>query len=236
MEEALDRRCVADTSLLNNFVHSGSAYLLDRLLGRPVQLSPTILDVQETLLPGFPRAEPASEFLRPLYMAGSVEHSDYRRIAPFIQSFALSAGELWEPVEHSRDELLLAARLSSKKIRAEARSIYPGISRRKVELDPGEAEAAAIAITRGWTFLTDDQASAELLRGLYPDVPVQRTCHLLTHAAEQGLVLCNEAADLFNRRIVDELGFWAFRKSSGARQRLWLRCDPSRCSWEPWVS
>lgn len=54
-EEALRRRCIADTSLLNNFVHSGSAHLLNRLLEGPVHLSPAVLDPQETLLPRFPR-------------------------------------------------------------------------------------------------------------------------------------------------------------------------------------
>ena len=106
-EEALDRNCIADTSLLNNFVHSGSAHLLDQLLARPVRLSPTVLDVQETLLPGFPRVPVASEFLKPLYMSSLPEHPEHREIEPFIQSFALSAGDLWEPVEPSREELAL---------------------------------------------------------------------------------------------------------------------------------
>lgn len=232
IEEALGRNCIADTSLLNNFVHSGGARLLDRLLGKPVRLSPTVLDVQETLLPHFPRVPPASEFLKPLYMSGLPEHPEHRGIAPFIQSFALSAGDLWEPVEPSMKELALAARLSSKSIRVRVRNACPEITRSRMELNPGEAEAAAIAVTRGWTFLTDDQASAELLRCLYPDVPVLRTCSLLIHAVGRGYLSCEEAADLFNRRIVDELGFWAFRRAEGKQERLWLRCDPSRCGWE----
>lgn len=86
------------------------------------------------------------------------------------------------------------------------RAVCPEISRKKVELDLGEAEAAAIAATRGWTFLTDDQASVELLRCLYPNVPIQRTCTLLLYAAEQGVLSCEEAANRFNSRIVEELG------------------------------
>ncbi len=232
VEEALNRRCAADTSLLNNFVHSASAWVLERLLGRPVCLSPTVLDVEETRLPDFPRTEPASEFLRPLHMASLPGYSEYRKIAPFIQSFALGAGDLWEPVEPSKEELVLAARLSNRRIRSEVRRVYPETSRKKTELDPGEAEAAAIAITRGWTFLTEDQASVELLACLYPDVPVQRTCTLLVHAVEQETLTCEEASELFNRRVVDELGFWATRTVDDSRQRLWLRCAPTRCSWE----
>ncbi len=230
--EALSRRCIADTSLLNNFVHSASAWVLDRLLGGPIYLSPTVLDVRETLLPDFPRTEPASEFLRPLHMAGQPGYSDYRKIAPFIQSFALGVGDLWEPIEPTKGELALAARLSGRRIRSEVRRSCPETSRKKVELDPGEAEAAALAITRGWTFLTEDQASVELLGCLYPEVPVQRTCTLLLHAVERETLTCEEAAELFNRRVVDELGFWATRRAAGTRQRLRLRCGPTRCSWE----
>lgn len=232
IEAALSRRCIADTSLLNNFVHSASAHVLDRLLRKPVRLSPTVLDMEETLLPEFPQTEPASEFLRPLYMAGLPGHSDYRKIAPFIQSFALDAGSLWEPVEPSEDELVLASCLSSKTIRSEARRVCSEMSRKKVELRSGEAEAAAIAITRGWTFLTDDQASAELLACLYPGIPIQRTCTLLVHAVEKEIMTCGEASELFNKRMVDELGFWATRRAGGSRQHLWLRCDPANCSWE----
>jgi hypothetical protein len=232
VEVTLSRRCIADTSLLNNFVHSASAWVLERLLGKPVCLSPTVLDVEETRLPDFPRTEPASEFLRPLYIATLPGYSEYRGIAPFIQSFALGAGDHWEPVEPTKEELVLAARLSNRTIRAEVHRVCPETRRKKLELDPGEAEAAAVSICRGWTFLTEDQASVELLDCLYPHVPVQRTCTLLTHAVEQLSLSCEEASELFNRRMVDELGFWAMRRMDGARQRLWLRCDPARCSWE----
>jgi predicted nucleic acid-binding protein len=167
-----------------------------------------------------------------LSMSRLPKYSSYRTLAPLIQSFALAGGNLSQPIELTSDELVLAARLGRKQIRAEGQGTHPRTNRRKMELGRGEAEAAAIAINRGWTFLTEDQAAVELLRHLYPDVPVQGTCALLVHAAEQGIVACSEAADLFNRRIVDQLCFWAFRTSSGKQERLWLRCDPPRCSWE----
>jgi hypothetical protein len=171
VEEALGRRCIADTSLLNNFVHSASVYILDRLLREPVHLSPTVLNVEETLLSDFPRMESASEFLKPLYMAGLPGHSDYRKIAP-IQSFALSAGDLWEPAEPSRDELVLAARLSSRTIRDEVRRLCPNMSRTRVELDPGEAEAAAIAISRGWHRSSGNLFTHLPVRGVLRTSPV----------------------------------------------------------------
>ena len=233
IEEALRRRCIADTSLLNNFVHSGNASLLNTLLERPVRLSRTVLDVQETLLPDFPRARPESEFLKPLYMSGLHEYPEHRSVAPFIQSFAMSVGNLWEPVEPNLEELTLATRMSSRSIREDVREACPDVARPRIELNPGESEAAAIAIARGWTFLTDDQASAVLLRCLYPDVPVLRTCSMLVHAVEQNFISCKDASEIFNRRIVDDLGFWAFRRNEGERERLWLRCGPPQCVWVP---
>lgn len=125
VEVGLSRRYIADTSLLNNFVHSASAHVLDRILQEPVRLSTTVLDVEEILLPDFPRTELTSEFLRSLYMAGLPGYSNYRKIAPFIQSFALDAGSRWEPVQPSEDELGLAARLSSKTIRSRMRHALP---------------------------------------------------------------------------------------------------------------
>jgi hypothetical protein len=173
-EEALRRRCIADTSLLNNFVHSGSAHLLNRLLEGPVLLSPAVLDPQETLLPGFPRMPPSSEFLKTLHLASVYGQERYRTIAPFVQSFALDSGELWEPVEPTEEELILAIHFRSKEIKEEVRQRCPEIRRSRIRLGAGEAETAAIAVTRGWTFLTDDQASVDLIGCLFPHMPILR--------------------------------------------------------------
>lgn len=231
--EALGRRCVADVSVLNNFVHSDSSHLLQRLLGGPVYLSPTVLHLDETLLPGFPHAECSSRFLKPLSMSRLPKYKSHRATAPLVQSFALSAGNLWQPVELDSRESALASRLGSREMRAGSRREAHPPGRRKTELAAAEAEVAAVAVNRGWALLTDDGAAVELLGRLYPDVPTHGTCDLLVHAARQGMIGCTEAADLFNRRIVDGLRFCAFRRSGGARERLWLRCDPARSSWEP---
>lgn len=191
-----------------------------------------MLDINETLLPGFPRAECASQFLKPLSMSRLPKYSSYRITAPLVQSFALASGTLWRPVDLNGSESSLAAHLGSKEIRTEEQQGRPRTSRRKTELGPAEAEAAAVAISRAWTFLTDDRAAVELLGRLYPEVRTQGTCALLVQAAKRGIVTCSDAAALFNRRIVDRLHFWAFRTSDGKRERLWLRCNPLRCSWE----
>ena len=231
-EEALKRRCIADTSLLNNFVHSGSSHLLNQLLEGPVLLSPAVMDPQEIILPGFPREPPSSELLKTLHLASVYGQERYRKIAPFVQSFALDSGELWEPVEPTEEELILANHFRSKEIKEEVRERCPEIRRSRIRLGTGEAETAAIAVTRELTFLTDDQGSVDLIGCLFPHVPVLRTCLLLKYAVEQRYTLCKDAAELVNYRIVDNLGFRARRKSRSGHERLYLRCEPPRCSWE----
>lgn len=48
--DALDHSCVADASLLGNFIHIGKFFLLHKILGRPVQVTPAVLDVEEVEL------------------------------------------------------------------------------------------------------------------------------------------------------------------------------------------
>jgi hypothetical protein len=78
----------------------------------------------------------------------------------------------------------------------------------------------------------DDQAAVNLIRCLYPGAPVLRTCSILAHAVRKGYVTCEEAADLFNNRLAQEMGFYASRKEGGVQQRLRLRCNPPRCIWQ----
>ncbi len=87
-------------------------------------------------------------------------------------------------------------------------------------------------MSRGFTFLVDDRAAVQLVRCLYPSVPVLRTCGLLAHAVKKGYLPCDEAADLFNRRLAREMGFYASRKEDGMREYLQLRCGPPQCVWE----
>lgn len=189
-----------------------------------------MLDDQEDLTPG---SRPSSEFLVPLYLSRFPDGSRYRSATAFIRAFALAAGTLWRPVHPTVDELTLAQRFRDKSIRAEVRAANADLRRKRSELDPGEAESAAIAVSRGWTFLTDDQAAVDVVRSLYPNVPVLRTSGMLVYAAQQGFIDCEEVADLFNLQIKGDLGFYASRKTvSGGREHLFLRCDPPREVWE----
>ncbi len=232
VERALRGDCIADTSLLSNFVNTGYAHLLNRLLGGPVFLSPSVLDDQEVVHPlDSLDTEPASELLRPLYMSQFPGNEAHEPWALHIRTFALGKGTAWRPAAPTTRELVLASSFRDRKIRTKVRRECPDV-RGKIELDTGEAETAAVAVSRGFSFLVDDRAAVKLVRCLYPDVPVLRTCGLLAHAVKIGHLSCDEAADLFNRRLAREMGFYASRKEDGVKQHLRLRCGPPRCVWE----
>ncbi len=90
VERALSEGCIADTSLLSNFVNTGYAHILDRLLGGPVFLSPSVLDDQEAVAPlDSLGTEPSSEFLVPLYRSQFPGNEAYKPWAPYIKAFAL---------------------------------------------------------------------------------------------------------------------------------------------------
>lgn len=232
VERALSGDCIADTSLLSNFVNTGYAHLLNRLLGGPVFLSPSVLDDQEVVPPlDSLDTEPSSEFLRPLYRSQFSGNQTYKPWSSHIRAFALGKGATWQPAVPTTSELALASSFGNKSIRATVRQRCPNV-RGRIELDTGEAETAAVAVSRGFSFLLDDRAAVQLVRCLYPNVPVLRTCGLLAHATKKGYVSCDEAADLFNHRLAQEMGFYASRTEVGVKQRLRLRCDPPRCIWE----
>ena len=218
VERTLSGDCIADTSLLSNFVNTGYAHLLDQLLGSPVFLSPSVLDEREVIPPlDSLDMEPASEFLRPLYVSQFPGYEAYEPWSPHIRAFALGKGTAWRPAALTTSELALASSFRNKRIRAQVRQRCPDV-RGRIELDIGEAEATAVAVSRGFTFLVDDRAAVQLVRCLYPEVTVLRTCGLLAHAVKKGYLPCDEAADLFNRRLAREMGFYASRKEDEVKR------------------
>lgn len=228
IDELLNKNCVIDTSSLSNFVFTGQAHLLQQLVGGPVFITPAVLDPAETLLPNLYSVVPRCEFLKPLHEVLGDSSERYASAAPFIQSFALGSGTLWQAIELTEEELALARQYSVRTIWNNTTGVDARFKKRG--LGDGEAEACAVAVTRGWTLLIDDQPAVELLKGLGLAVPLLRTCKLLQHAVHREYVLCEEAMQLFNAEMVDRYGFSATR-SRGA-ERLWFRCDPPRCVWE----
>lgn len=239
---ALEQPTIADTSTLSNFVHAGAADLLRAVLKAPVHISPSVLDPYEaTMEPSnWDSLTPTSELLAPfkwtVETTGQEAHDDWNArqaadrthaVTQRIKTFAQGVGHDWRSIDPTSEELTLAAYLNSHAIREPMRQKCTG-ARGRIELDAGEAEAVAMAVTRSMTILVDDQAAVNLLRCLYPHVPIVRTCQLLVHAVRIKATTCHQAATLFNDVMVKEHGFYARRSG----QQIYLLCDPARCKWQ----
>ena len=124
-------------------------------------------------------------------------------------AFYLDIDTAWAPAPLSAEELQQAELFVSPATWAAAEARDP--TRRIKRVSRGEAECAAVAVTRGWTFWTDDAAIVDLLAVLHPAQPVERISDLLIRAAHEGLIGCQEAADLYNDVFRDTLGLWTRR-------------------------
>ncbi len=224
--DALRRPCLVDTSLLTNFLYSGNALLLNQLIGQPMQITPAILDAAEVNLIDSDTTTCASEVLRPLF-ASEEKQERYKKTRTHIMSFARAGGTMWTGVDLSKDEYALAFSFREKAIWDKCPLVR---KKRKKGLGAGEAEVLAVAISRKWTVLLDDQAAVDLLRCLAPDLPVLRTCALLVEAVQRKLIDCVSAENLFNDQICGELLFNCKDPESGKFLRF--RCDPPRGQWE----
>lgn len=217
--------CIADTSFLSNFVFTGNAILLQQVLNAPIYLTPVVLDAAEPLGSNFLEDEPLSEILRPLYMAKKHNSSKYLDAELPLQSFIAGYNTLWASVALSEAEVKLAIKFRKGDIWKNCAG-----SKRITGLDPGEAETIAVAMSRNWTLLIDDQAGVDLARALKPDLSVVRTCQFLVHATESERIKCENAKELFNNQIRKKWGFYA--KRPGAKEYLHFRCNPPRCIWQ----
>ncbi len=234
-EDALAYPCIADVGVLNNFVHSGKSFLLGRILGSPVHVSPSVIDVDQLPLRRFSARElpdPRCDFLQPIYMSTVAGYHHYGKRGSYASSFLADRGKLWEHAMPTAEEVTLANRLRKGNLDKDLAAERPHKARLVHRLGAGEAEAAAIAVCREWTLLTDDWATAGVVSTSYPTIVTLGTCDLLVYAADRGLLPCAEAADLYNRHIGAQLGHQVKRKVTSKTERLWLRCEPLRCSWE----
>jgi len=226
LDELLNRECIIDTSLLSNFVFSGYAELLRKLVGGPLIIPPAVLDPAEVMDASYAVA-PVCELLKPLHEVHGGTSEVYKGVAPLIQSFALAKNSLWQPVDLTLEELSLAYSFRTREVWKTTTSVDKRFTKRG--LGAGEAEACAVAVKRNLTLLIDDQPAIELMRGLGYSVAHARTCTLLKHAVENEYIPCPEAMHLFNDVIVDKFGFHA-RRAKGT-ERLWFRCNPPDCIW-----
>lgn len=218
--------CIVDNAVLSNFVYAGAAPLLAHLAGEPLRIGPTVLDEAEAATVLLPGMHFTSEALR---VVARISEPDAQHLdLPYLQTFVAARGTLWLPAAPTIDELAIAERLRSPQVTAQAKQRC-GLTGR-LKIDAGEAEAVAIALSRGWTFLTDDRAAVEVISCLFPEIKTLRSCALLCLAAERQLISCSEAARLFNEVMVDQLHAHASRRKG--TERLYLRCDPPKCHWE----
>lgn len=192
--------------VLAMFVDSGRAELL-RLLagGRDIVLPPSILEAQEwPLVPG---TEPRSDFVRGMaYFQGDQgpQRETLQQRLERRTAFLQNASALWQPADLSLAEVRLAYRLTTPAKRAEARAIAPG--GRVARVDQGEAECAAVAILRGGSVWSDDSGIVPMLRALYSEVTVERSCALVARAINTRLLSAHEGVEFFEIHVKEGLG------------------------------
>ena len=195
---------VADTMVLAMFVDAGHAALLPALAAGRLFVTPSIIDSAET--PPFP-SQPIAEFARGAFYLQERQGNPLAAVRLHRRTaFYLDVDTVWSPTTLSAEELLQAELFAAPATWAAAEARDPG--RRIKRVGRGEAECAAVAVTRGWTFWTDDAAIVDLLAILHPEQPVERISDLLIRAAREGWLGCQEAADLYNDVFRDTLKLW----------------------------
>lgn len=192
---------IVDNMVLAMFVDSGNAALLASLAGGEVNLSPSILDALEW--PLGPGHMPISEFVKGMARFMSLSDEPSRTRLSYRERFVRTSSGLWRPATPTAAELSLANVLSSREERQRARTKDSAL--KVARIDPGEAECAAIAIQRNIAFWSDDSGMVPLLRILYPDVPVLRTCALVAEAINMQFLTFPQGYELYELVFKGEL-------------------------------
>lgn len=196
--------CVADNMVLAMFVDADRADLLPILAGGSLLVPPSVIDPDEA--PPFAQ-QPTAEFAKGAFylQQRSARPVDAVRFSRRM-AFYPGRGIAWQPAVLSVAELRLAASFADPETWRRAASIDPAVRAKRI--GRGEAECAAVAVSRGLTLWSDDAAIIALLAALHPGHPVERISDLLGRAVRQGTVGCDDAADLYNRVFKATLGLW----------------------------
>lgn len=187
------------------FVDAGYTSLLSALAGGSLFVTPTVLDESE--IPPFV-LQPSSEFSRGIFHAMERQSElHYARRVQRRTAFLTSEAPVWQSVQLSMAELRQAHYFTTALARNHAKQANPSARIRRIS--QGEAECAAVAATRGWVLLTDDNAIVNLINALFPGHPVERISDMLIRAAHEGLIACQDAADLYNNVFKGSLSLWS---------------------------
>jgi len=190
--------------VLAMFVDAGRVQLLSALAGGSVFVTPTVLDPNE--IPPF-SCQPLSEFARGLFHAQSKQgQALYAQRVQRRTAFITTATSPCKSVQMSVTELQQAQYLTSPAARGQAKQVDPNVRIKRISL--GEAECAAVAVTRGWVLWSDDNAIIGLVNTLYPGHPVERISDMLARAVDEGFIACQDAADLYNHVFHGSLNLW----------------------------
>ena len=186
------------------FVDAGHADLLSALAAHRLFVTPSIIDPADS--PPFP-SQPIAEFARGAFYFQERQGNPLAAVRLNRRTaFYLDAGTSWTTTALSSAELIQTEAFMNPATWSAAETMDPARSIKRVSR--GEAECAAVAVTRGWTLCTDDAAIVDLLAALYPAQPVERISDLLIRAVHEGLLDCQEAADLYNDVFRDALELW----------------------------
>lgn len=193
--------------VLAMFVDADRAPLLSALAAGSLYVTPSVIDPAET--PPFAR-QPVAEFAMGIFAAQrDLSQPLYATRVQRRTAFYRAVGAARRPVSLAYTELQNARYFASPAAREAARLADPVLKVKRVSA--GEAEAAAVAVARGWALWSDDTAIVNLLAALYPGHPVKRISDLVIRAAREGLLPCQEAADLYNEVFKGTLGLWTTR-------------------------
>ena len=196
---------VVDTVVLLSFLLVEEMDLLLELVGRPLRVPLSVYDPGERDLPGeaLRRPELLSEIRQSMrhYEVAEKEQPDQRQLAKRMSmADQLHADGLIQVTDLTVEEELLAARLQSR----EGARVH-GV---RAPLGPGEAACVALAWSRGWTIVTDDDAALRVLTSLSKGVlrRYERIRKLLIRAAESDMITKERANDI--HRQMRGFGFW----------------------------
>ena len=194
---------VVDTVVLRYFLLVDQFEFLLQVLGQPLMVSRVVYDPEDA---GDERA--MSEMVRSIHVQNqrSIDkgrrEGERKRADSFATRLAAIHGHAADGtisvIDMSESELVLFSRLSSDDHVAEFGLTFP--------LDEGEAATLAIAIERGWVFVSDDSDALKAMRSVRQGHPYQRTRKILIAAAGEGAVTRDEANAIHSEMRM--CGFW----------------------------